>query len=107
MCTHTSTSTSTSKRKENAMSNLADNRALREAVDALTNRRPDEELMVAPPELPKPPVVDEPPPQEDITKKTVLLRVTLRSLGVRRTLPKSLVTVDADKSMLHFSKDIL
>ena len=50
-------------------------------------------------------VVDETP--VDISKKTVLLRLTLRALGVRRTLSKALVQVDADKKLIHVGKDIL
>jgi len=50
-------------------------------------------------------LVDEAP--VDIGKKTVLLRLTLGALGVRRSLSKSLVEIDADKTMIHLGKDIL
>jgi hypothetical protein len=46
--------------------------------------------------------------QEDtVAKKAVLLRLTIRSWGVRRTVPKAKVEVDADKALIHVGKDIL
>ena len=45
--------------------------------------------------------------KDTVANKAVLLRLTIRSWGVRRTVPKAKVEVDADKALIHVGKDIL
>ncbi len=53
------------------------------------------------------PIKREDQEQTNIFEKAVLLNLELRRLGTRRKVASSEVTVNADKDMLHVSKDIL
>lgn len=86
-------------------------------VDELRNQRPwdegdpvpeGDELFRAVSNAPLADAGGEAVVEEDTAKKkAMLLRLTIRSWGVRRTVPTAKVEVNADKALIHVGKDIL
>lgn len=64
-------------------------------------------LPVAPAVNPQPPKEGDPVTMADLFSKAIVLSVTLSRPGNRKKVSSGLVEVDADKSLVHVSKDLL